>query len=97
VCAIISTRYRDFAQILLNLLQISFYLTPILWHPSLVNNDFLIYLNPFLHLINVVRDPILGNTPSTLSILACSLFTFFGGIFALNIFRKTILKIQYWL
>jgi lipopolysaccharide transport system permease protein len=97
VCAIISTRFRDFRQILLNFLQIFFYLTPILWYPSLVDNDFRIYLNPFLHLINVVREPILGNTPSTLSIFTCLLLIFFGGIFALNIFKKAILKIQYWL
>jgi lipopolysaccharide transport system permease protein len=97
VCAIINTRYRDFYQILSNFMQIFFYLTPILWYPSLVDNNSLILFNPFLHLINIVREPLLGNLPSTLSFFLCLLLAFFGYIIALMIYKKTISKIQYWL
>ena len=97
VCAIINTRYRDFGQILGNFIQISFYITPILWYPGLVGDNWLIYINPFFHLINVVREPILGNFPTNLSFFVCLLLTFFGYIIAIMIFRKFIQKIHYWL
>jgi lipopolysaccharide transport system permease protein len=97
VCAIINTRYRDFYQVLTNLMQIFFYLTPILWYPSLVDNNPVILINPFLHLINIIREPILGNFPSTLSFFFCFFLAFFGFMIAFIVFKKAILKIQYWL
>ncbi|MGE0410215.1 MAG: ABC transporter permease [Amphiplicatus sp.] len=61
----ICLRYRDLIQIVMNFVQITFFLTPILWMPSQGRIDPLwVKLNPFYHLVEIVRQPILGAYPS---------------------------------
>lgn len=61
-------RFRDITQIIANVLQISFFLTPILWVPSQARVEPLVYLlNPFYHLIELVRAPVLGAFPTPLN------------------------------
>jgi ABC-type polysaccharide/polyol phosphate export permease len=65
-CAIVCTRFRDLHQIVSNVLQLLFFLTPIIWLPSSLRGDqlrFFIHLNPFYYLIEVVRGPLLGVAP----------------------------------
>ena len=64
---IVCSRFRDLGQIVANLLQIAFYVTPIIWMPSALSkrSDLLILEpNPVYHLMEIVRAPILGNLPS---------------------------------
>lgn len=58
-------RFRDVQQVIANVLQISFFMTPILWMPSQgrVNSAF-VERNPLYHMIEVVRAPILGQAPT---------------------------------
>lgn len=68
--SVICTRYRDVPQIVASLLQVFFYLTPIIWMPGLLSkrsNMFLLDANPFFHLIEIVRAPLLGTLPSALN------------------------------
>ena len=65
-CAIVCTRFRDLHQIVSNVLQLLFFLTPIMWLPSSLRGEqlkFFIHLNPFYYLIEVVRSPVLGIAP----------------------------------
>nr|MBA2486620.1 ABC transporter permease [Nitrospira sp.] len=64
--AICCTRYRDLSPIVANSLQVSFFLTPILWEPSALRSlAWIAQLNPLYHWIEVIRQPLLGCLPDT--------------------------------
>lgn len=97
---IICTRFRDLSQLVSSVLQIFFYVTPIIWMPTLLPQkaaSMVLGPNPFFHLISIVRDPLLGEIPSFLSYgYACGLFIF-GSTVTLWAFNKLKDKIAYWL
>ena len=98
--SVLCARFKDFAEIIKNLMQICFYLTPIIWMPNIligrVGSDFL-YFNPFNHFINLIREPLLGSELSLLSWTFSVLFALFFIIFSLFIFGKNKKNISYWI
>ncbi|MCC4115368.1 ABC transporter permease [Aromatoleum toluclasticum] len=61
VFGILCTRYRDVAPIIGNLFQVGFFLTPVFWRADdLKDRAWVADINPFSHLIEIVRGPILG-------------------------------------
>lgn len=57
-------RFRDVAPIVGSIMQIAFFLTPIIWKPELIDgNAVYLLFNPFYPLLALVRDPLLGNLP----------------------------------
>lgn len=97
---IICTRYRDLGQVVGSLLQIAFYVTPIIWLPNLLPEKtgmMVLDPNPFYHLIEIVRAPLMGFSPSILNwLVACSLFIF-GTFLTVLVFNKYRSRIAYWL
>jgi lipopolysaccharide transport system permease protein len=98
--AVICTRYRDLPQIIISLLQVIFYLTPIMWVPELLPAKaaiFLLDLNPFYHLFQLVREPLLGEYPNLFSwyvgIISCLL----GWLLTFTLYARYRLRIAYWL
>lgn len=65
VVAIFCTRFRDVAQVVQNLMQFGFFLTPILWKPDILPPDWqrLVLLNPLASLLAIVREPMMGKVP----------------------------------
>jgi ABC-type polysaccharide/polyol phosphate export permease len=63
--ALVCTRFRDLEMIIRNLLQLIFFITPIFWDfrhvPS--NRAFIVDYNLFFYFIEIVRGPLLGETP----------------------------------
>jgi lipopolysaccharide transport system permease protein len=65
--AMLATRYRDVPQIVSAVVQICFYLTPIVWQPSGLPpaaRDLVLRWNPFSHMLQVVRQPLLNVYPT---------------------------------
>lgn len=64
VCA----RFRDIAPIVGSLMQIGFFMTPVIWKPQLLGPEFqpLLLLNPFYVLIETIRAPLIeaGGSPA---------------------------------
>lgn len=62
VVSFVCTRFRDMVQITNNIMQIAFFLTPIMWQPEYLPEEYrwVILLNPFSSYLAIVRDPILG-------------------------------------
>lgn len=60
-------RFRDIPPIVASVMQMAFFVTPIIWKPELVGPDreWLLPLNPFFSLLEVVRGPLLGHVPTT--------------------------------
>lgn len=62
--AICCARYRDLPPVVGSLLQVAFFLTPILWQPGALRSfAWMAHLNPLFHWIEVVRQPLLGQWP----------------------------------
>lgn len=61
----LTLRFRDVTQIVANVIQVLFFLSPILWMPSQgrLSSAWVDY-NPMYHLLEIVRGPLLGYQPS---------------------------------
>lgn len=97
---IICTRFRDMAQIISSLLQIAFYVTPIIWMPSLLikkNRVMFLDFNPFYHLLELVRAPLLNTMPSPQNCLSSLGLLFIGWTFTLLVYNRYKNSIAYWL
>ena len=98
--AIICTRYRDLPQIIASLIQILFYLTPVIWLPSLLPQRagfYLLDLNPAFHLLEIVRAPLLGSSPSAMNwsvLIGLALVGWGLTIAVYGIYKR---RIAYWL
>ncbi len=68
VTAFINTKFRDFQQMLMLILQAVWYVSPIFFEPKLfksVKAMYLIEWNPIYHILNLFREPMLkGLSPS---------------------------------
>lgn len=100
ILSIVCSRFRDLTQIVSSVLQIFFYLTPIIWLPSLLPKRASLMVlepNPFYHLIQIVRAPLMSQLPSisnwTVSISLCVL----GWLVAIIFFNNYRNRIAYWL
>jgi lipopolysaccharide transport system permease protein len=63
---IFCARFRDVPPIVGSVMQIGFFVSPIIWEPSTLPEKWrhLLPLNPFYTLVEVVRGPLLGTAPS---------------------------------
>lgn len=74
--SIVAARFRDIQLIVSTVLQLVFLLTPIMWETKSLRGiavTYLVDLNPIYHLIEVVRRPLLGETPMIISWLLSSM------------------------
>jgi len=94
---ILSTRYRDIPQVIANVIQVVFFLTPIFWSPeNLPNRPAFILLNPFYHLIEIVRAPLLGVPVTESSWVFCIALALAGLGFTAWLYRRAHARIAYW-
>jgi homopolymeric O-antigen transport system permease protein len=98
IIAIVSTRYRDVRPMISNVMQVAFFVTPIMFMPDMVPHfENYILLNPFTHLIALIREPLLGHLPPVLSIEYCIGLGLVGWWIAIQLYRRTRLRVAYWL
>lgn len=99
ILAIVSTRFRDIPSLVSSVLQISMLVTPIMWPVSaLEGRSHLIFnLNPVYHLIEIVRQPLLGNQPTGLNWTISVGLAVFGSMIALTLFARFRKRIPYWI
>lgn len=98
VISIVSARFRDIPPIVASLLQILFFLTPVIWRKEdLPGRAILVDLNPFYHLIEIVRAPILGAAVPTVSLVVCTLAAILGTVFALHLRKWAATRLVYWI
>lgn len=97
--AMIAARYRDISQLIKNLIQVVFFITPVMWNPDVLpaNKLILVWGNPIYPFIEMIRAPLLGHLPS-LSIIVTSLgITALTIMFSFTIFTRYRSRIVYWL
>ncbi len=98
IAAIISARYRDIPPIVASALQILFFVTPIIWRAKDLP-DRLTFLswNPFFHLLELCRAPLLGEPFPMQSLLICIAMAVFGWAVAFTLFTYKRRSIVYWI
>jgi lipopolysaccharide transport system permease protein len=94
----VSARFRDVPQIVNSIVQIVFFVTPIMWKPELLQNrSYVVEFNPFFHLIEVVRAPLLGTMPSRNNYFAVLLITLINLAVSGAFFTRFRSRISYWI
>ena len=94
---IVSARFRDVPPIVASIVRICFFVTPIIWMPELVpQRAVVLEFNPFYHLVEVVRAPLLGEVPGLSSWIAVLSMTIGGWVLAFAFFRRYRWRIAYW-
>ncbi len=96
--AIVSARFRDVPQIVASIMQIAFFITPIMFRPTqLGHNGLVLMLNPFAYLLEIVRDPLLGTTPNALAFVVCAIMAVVGCLLILPFAGRYAPRVVYWL
>ena len=94
---IVSARFRDIPQLIASIVQIIFFLTPIFWKPeSLRGHAYITDFNPFFHLLEIVRAPLLGNLPSAANYFVVLFLTLINVAIASAFFSRFRSRIAYW-
>ncbi len=96
--AILSTRFRDIPQIVQSIVQVAFFISPVVFKPSQLRADHpILILNPFAHMLNVMREPLLGQMPSLNSYFFLMGLLVFGWLLSLAFAGKYSHRVVYWL
>jgi lipopolysaccharide transport system permease protein len=97
VAGLLSARFRDLPQIVAALMQIAFYVTPIIYRPtSLSRFSFIVELNPLAHLIELVRAPLIGQMPTVTTWTVAIAMAVLGWFLALALTGRYLKRIPYW-
>jgi len=93
----VSARFRDVPQLIASIVQIIFFMTPIMWKPELLGSkSVLMTFNPFYHLVEIVRAPLLGHVPSAENYIALGLISMANFLLAAVLFVRFRARISYW-
>ncbi len=102
VFGILATRYRDISPLLFSLVQLLFYMTPIIWNDETLRQQGaegwakIIEFNPLLHYVDIVRAPLLGADQELrhwIVVLVCTLVGWICAAFAMRQYRA---RVPYW-
>lgn len=97
VAAIVCTRFRDAGPITANAIQLLFFLTPVMWQPALLPERLsFVAANPFYHLMETVREPLLGFSPSVTSVITCLVMAILGWAAAIMLLGRVRKRIVFW-
>lgn len=96
---ILCTRFRDLSQIVTNIIQLAFFITPVMWPSSALRSHLvnLGFLNPFAAFLNILSEPLRGIQPTGESYMVASMSIFGLAVIALRLFSKFRARIPYWL
>lgn len=93
----ICARFRDIQQIVASVMQLAFFMTPVIWKPELLGEwQVLLPLNPFFVLMETVRGPLVEGSASWLVWLAALVYTGAAYAVALAFFVRFRARIAFW-
>jgi ABC-type polysaccharide/polyol phosphate export permease len=99
IVGIVCARYRDLGQVFKSLVQVCFFLTPILWDIQTLPErlQFIASLNPFYVFVELIREPVLGHYPTLANYGVVGVSTLIGVLLNYVLFVKYRSRIVYWL
>jgi ABC-2 type transport system permease protein len=102
---IISTRYRDIPPVINSLIQLLFFMTPIVWTTDILSKNFgdggggralIAELNPLYHFVQILRAPLIGNVQSWHNWVVVGGLTVVGWALAFVAMRNYRARVSYW-
>jgi ABC-2 type transport system permease protein/lipopolysaccharide transport system permease protein len=94
----LSARFRDLQQIVFSVMQIFFYITPIVWKPEQLSQyPAIVSYNPLHHFLELLRAPLLGSAPTSQSWICVLAVTVIGYLTAFLFLMRFRGRIAYWL
>lgn len=97
--ATVGARFRDVPLIVQSMITLLFMMTPVAWRADFLppEKQWVAFLNPFTHLLEIVRAPLLGTSPSLAQWAVVTLMAICGWIAAMSLYGRARHKIAYWL
>jgi lipopolysaccharide transport system permease protein len=94
VCA----RFRDIPPIVGSVMQMAFFVTPVIWKPEQVgpSRQALLAVNPFYALLDLVRAPLLGHVPSLTLTASALVWSAALCLFSWTLFARVRGRIAFW-
>lgn len=93
----ICARFRDIPQIVTNMMQLFFFLSPVIWKPHLLGEAALwLPLNPFFALMETVRGPLVEGGAAPVIWLAAASYTVLVCMVAFAFFVRFRTRIAFW-
>jgi lipopolysaccharide transport system permease protein len=97
VLGMVAARFRDLTPIAVSLVQLLFFLTPVLYSPAHLGGiGRFVAFNPATHFIAILRAPLLGQPPPLESWLAVLGMLAVGGFVGFLLFVRFRARITYW-
>jgi ABC-2 type transport system permease protein len=102
VFGIVGTRFRDIGPLLNSVVQLLFFMTPIIWNDQTLARQgagrwgTIIELNPLLHYLDIVRAPLLGAQQELRHWIVVIVLTVIGWILAALAMRQYRSRVPYW-
>jgi ABC-2 type transport system permease protein len=102
---IVTTRFRDLTPITQSIVQLAFFMTPIVWiyqdflhssNPAVAQRARLAELNPFLHFVEILRRPMLGQNQELRFWIVALAITVVGWLVTLVVLRRYRARVPYW-
>jgi lipopolysaccharide transport system permease protein len=90
-------RFRDIPPIVTSVMQMAFFVTPVIWKPELVGeHQWMLPFNPFYTLLEIVRAPLLGHVPSLTVYVSALLFSALLCTVSWLLFARVRGRIAFW-
>lgn len=101
VIGIVATRMRDIQSLVVVALQFLVFFSPVYWIdaaiPTGTPERLLVELNPFFHLLQIVRAPLLSQAPTLENWLVCLTLAAAGWVVAALVFIRLRGRVAFWI
>jgi ABC-type polysaccharide/polyol phosphate export permease len=98
VLGLLGARYRDVQPLIGSLIGMLFILTPVFWRrEDIVGAQWLADFNPFYHLLEIVREPLLGQPPDPINWAVSSVIAIGSLAVGVGSFVIWRARLTYWL
>lgn len=94
---LLCARFRDIPPIIASLVQLAFFMTPVMWRPEMLGGHrWAAEWNPLFHFLEIVRAPILGHGAAVQSWMVVLGITVVGYGVTFMVFSRFRPRIAYW-
>lgn len=96
----ISTRFRDIPMVVGSILQIAFFITPVIWRPTQLSaghSSAFIALNPLAAWLELLRAPLMGQAPQITAWMTASIAFVVLTLLCIAVYLAVRRRINYWL
>lgn len=92
-------RFRDIMPIVNSVMQIAFFMTPVIWKPQQLGPAGMAKLpfNPFYDMLEIVRAPLLGQVPDAMVWIGAAGYSLVLCLIAWAFFSRVRARLAYWL